>query len=159
MNKKWKVRTSAIECPPPPLLVFRARSFKFHQGFSEKWLLQDMYGTWQRPTRTLKTNENVVRERQHTRNRKKNDRDQLLRTRTGAWQPLARHSLVAFLFFLLLVPSPHSLQSQHARKSLIQFHILICFWFSKTSPRMLERTCVFFRIVIVQHCPGSSAGQ
>ena len=28
-----------------------------------------MYGTWQRPTRTLKTNENVVRERQHTRNR------------------------------------------------------------------------------------------
>ena len=42
---------------------------------------------------------------------------------------------------------------------LDQFHILICFWFSKISPQRLQRTCVFFRIVIVQHCPGSSAGQ
>ena len=158
MNKKWKVRASAIECLPPPLLVFRAHSFKFHQGLSKKWLLQDMYGTWQRPTRTLKTNENVVRERQHTRNRFFFGRDRILRTRTGARQPLARHSLVAFLFFLLLVPSPRWPQSQHSRKILIQFHILICFWFSKTSPRMLERTCVFFRIIFGRDCPGSTPG-
>ena len=32
-------------------------------------------------------------------------------------------------------------------------------FFSKISPQRLQRTCVFFRIVIVQHCPGSSAGQ
>ena len=148
MNKKWKVRTSAIECPPPPLLVFRAHPFKFHQGLSEKWLLQDMYGTWQRPTRTLKTNENVVRERQHTRNRKEFDRDRILRTRTGAWQPLARHSLVVFLFFVV-VGSVSTLApvSTLTKEILNQFHIPICFRFSKISPQRLKRTCVFFRII------------
>ena len=159
MNKKWKVWTSAIECPPPPLLVFRAHSFKFHQGLSKKWLLQDMYGTWQRPTRTLKTNENVVRERQHTRNRFFLAGTEFCELGQGHGNHLLDTPWLRFCFFCcwFRLHAGPSLNT-HERNIKSVSHSNLFLIFENISTKVITNLC-FFRIIFGRDCPGSSAGQ